>query len=473
MAERREDMVDVIVVGGGISGLVTAFAALERGLEVRLFEKEDRLGGKVVTREEKGYLIELGPNSALETTPRISQLLESLGMKEALEYARESAARRFVLRDGRLREVPTNPRTFLTSPLFGWKAKLRLVTELFRPPRPREEESLASFVRRRFGKEFLDYAVDPFVAGVYAGDPERLSLQAAFPKLAELERRYGSVLRGAVKGRKERKKRESEGEVSKQSARIFSLERGLGQLTDALARRLGQRATVGSEVVALHEGGGKWTVRVRRDGEETLHMARSVVLAAPAYSAAELLRPLDEDLAEALRRIAYPPVAVVVLGYSREAVGHDLEGFGFLVPRVEKREILGSLWISSIFSGRAPKGEVSLTTFLGGTRQPESASGAEEELVRRVHDELTRILGLSERPRFAVVKRWERAIPQYELGYKYLLEKLEAFERAHPGLFFCANFKGGISFADCIANGYTTAEKLSERVSEAESSRVS
>ncbi len=308
-------------------------------------------------------------------------------------------------------------------------------------------------MRRRLGNEFLDYAIDPFVSGIYAGDPEQISVPAAFPRLHALEQKYGSLIRGQIMGARERRKNP---EKAKNAAKSFSFDRGMQVFPRALAGRLAHYLP-GTRVESIaRRPGGDYEVRALRAGVPVTFAARVLVVAAPAYRAAAFLEPLSAPLARALEAIRYAPVAVVASAYRREDVGHDLAGFGFLVPKKERRRILGSLFSSSMFEGRAPAGHVLLTTFVGGLRNPEMTTLADGELTGAVEGELAALVGAG-KPLWHEIVRWTHAIPQYTIGH---LERIAAVDRAaaaFPGLFWCANWRGGVSVSDCVKNGHAMA----------------
>lgn len=464
------DTVDVVVVGGGISGLAAAHWLNKEGVDVLVLEKDPEPGGTMKTVTENGFLVELGPNSALETTPLIRTIVDDTGMREEFLIANPEGKNRFIVKQGVLHALPMSPISFLRTPLFTPGAKLRLFREPF-IGRADHEESIAEFVQRRLGDEFLEYAIDPFVAGIYAARPEALSVRAAFPKLYALEEKYGGLLKGMILGRKERNAR---AEKAKDRARTFSFRNGMQSLPRAVVRRLGNRALFSARVTSLkdraREGASEESNGPRyqleyldRDTTREV-LAHVVIIATPANAAAALVRMFSASLAHTLDTIIYAPVASVFLGYRREDVAHPLNGFGFLVPSRERRKILGCLWSSSLFPGRAPEGHVGLTVFLGGGRQPELA-GLEEESLRDLADsELKNIVQSRGKPVYWKVTKWPRAIPQYEVGYLDRMQKVTEFEETYPGILFCSNYRGGIAVGDCIRNAEDIARRAADHV---------
>ena len=449
---------DVIVVGGGISGLATAFDLQQRGYTVEVLEATQRAGGVIGSRHRDGIMYETGPNSTLDTTPLINTLLADLGIAGERVDANAVAATRFIVRGGRLVPLPMSPQAFLTTPVFSLGAKLRLLREPFIAMTPAGvDESIADFVRRRLGVEFLDYAIDPFVAGVYAGDPEEISVGAAFPRLLAIEQKYGSLIKGQIKGARERK---ANAEKSKNAAMSFSFRNGMQALTDALARAL-PWIEFGVRVErVVRNADGSMTVEATRGGTPIARRARAAVIAAPAYAAAAMIAGPAPAAAQALAAIQYAPIAAVASAYRRPGVAHSLAGFGFLVPKKEQRTILGSLFSSSMFDGRAPEGTVLLTTFAGGRRNPEIAALSDEAVAQTAREELASLVGAVAPPLWQEVVRWPQAIPQYNLGHLDRLRYIDAAEAALPGLYFCANYRGGVSVGDCIKSAHATAENV-------------
>lgn len=451
---------DVLVVGAGVSGLTTAFRLAARGIRTEVIDAAGRPGGVIESVQSDGVLYERGPNSILDTSPRINELLDQLGIRADRVDASAVSAQRFVVRTGRLVALPRSLPAFLGAPLFSTRAKLALLREPFiaRLP-PEAEESVAQFVTRRLGREFLDYAIEPFVAGIYAGDPTQLSLPAAFPRLHALEQRYGSLVKGQIARMWEKDRHP---EQPKSVARSFSFVRGLQTLTDALAAAVSVRTA--TRATSLRHAAGAIVVTVERAGAATEVRARAVVLAVPAERAAILVRDVAPDAARALAAIPYAPVASVASVYRRADVTHALDGFGFLAPRVEQRRILGTLFSSTMFAGRAGKDEVLLTTFVGGQREPALAALPETDLVRIVSAELAALLGAREAPLSCAVTRWPRAIPQYTLGHLQRISAAARAESALPGLFLCASYRGGVAVGDCIASGCHTADTVTHHL---------
>jgi oxygen-dependent protoporphyrinogen oxidase len=447
---------DTIIVGAGISGLAAAHGLCARSRTCAVLDAGNEAGGVIGTRRRDGFLYEMGPNSTLDTTPLINALLEELGIAKERVDANAVAATRYVVRGGKLMALPGSPGAFFTTRAFTLAAKLRLFGEPFIPrTEAGVDESIAAFVRRRLGNEFLDYAIDPFVAGIYAGDPERISVAAAFPKLLALEQAYGSLIKGQIVGARARRK---SGEVAKNVAASFSFRGGMQTLTDSLAKALPIQTGASVQRIARN-GDGTFLVEGVRDGAPTAMRARSVVVAAPARAAASMIEGIAPDAAAALAAIEYSPIAIVASAYRRSDVAHSLEGFGFLVPKREHRFLLGCLFSSSMFEGRAADGSVLLTTFAGGRRNPEVESMAEADIAAAVRAELAERLGARGVPLWQEVVRWPRAIPQYDIGHLDRVRHIDAAEAALPGLYFCANYRGGVSVGDRIKCGHATAEQ--------------
>ncbi|MEJ7846643.1 MAG: protoporphyrinogen oxidase [Pyrinomonadaceae bacterium] len=442
-------MKKVCIIGCGVSGLTTAFLLKKKGFEVTLFEKSERAGGNIESVNIDGFLIEYAPNSLLRS-PRLADLIRELNLGADILAADAVNKKRYVLRNGKLKSLPMSIARMATNDFFSWKAKLRLLKEPFVRSKSPENESVAEFFERRMGRELLKKAADPFIAGIYAGNPENLSVKAAFPRLYELEKNYGSLIIGSLRSKAEKQ--------DKDFPRTFSFKNGVQTLTDKLVDNLGESIKTKTEVMNIEKAKtGKWLVKT--SAFEKIFDA--VIISTPAQSAAKLIEKFDANLSEKLESVYYPPVAMVFFGVKKESVTEDLDGFGFLVPSSEKRKILGTIWNSSVFPNRAPDGYQLMTTFVGGDRNADIFERSDEEIFEIVYAELENIIGLSQTPSFRHIKRWPKAIPQYELGYDKIESAIEDSENENPGIFFCSNFYKGISVGDCVNNSYAVGDKIS------------
>lgn len=432
-----------IVVGGGLSGLAAAYALSRRGEEFVLLESSFRPGGAVRTERERGFLLELGPNTVRPTAP-LWGLIEELGLAgEALRTDPRSP--RFVDFGGELHEVPMSLGGLAATRLLSPGGKLRLLGEPFVRRGTDPDESVRDFVTRRLGAQVADRLVEPFVAGIFAGDSSRLSAAAAFPALRRSEREHGSLLAGAIAGRLARR---GAGETAPARG-LLSFRDGLETLPRALARRLGSSMRPGVGAMSLAPRAGGWSVAA---GAEELRADR-VVLAAPAHVASMLIAPFAPDAGRALREIPHPPLAVVHLSWPEASMRGPRRGFGHLVAPGGSRRILGAVWSSSLFPGRAPEGRSLLTVFLGGTRDPSAPSLSDAALIDAAARDLESEGLVRGAPDPVRVTRWERAIPQYERGHAGRMEVLADTERRMPGLLFAGNYRGGVSVADVIRSG--------------------
>jgi len=448
----------VVVVGGGLSGLAAAHEILAgaeaRGLPVglELLEAETRTGGKIGTRAAEGYRCELGPNGFLDNSPPTLGLVERLGLSARLLPSNDAARRRYLFLDGRLRALPESPPAFLRSDVVSLPGKLRIAAELIVPrrvPRPGEDETLAAFVRRRLGREALEKLIDPMASGIYAGDPENMSVASCFPKIVALERAYGGLIRGMIAKQREARRAGADRPAGGgPGGKLLSFVNGLRELVDALAARLGERVRTGAPATAVAPAPGGGCTVLAADG--TARSADAVVLAVPAYAASEALAAAAPEVSDLLRRIPYPPMAVVHFGIPERDLGRPLDGFGFLVPHRERRRILGALWSSSIFDHRAPAGAALLTMMVGGALDTATPLRPDPELAGLVHEELRDTMGQLRAPAHVRITRWERAIPQYVPGHAARLAEAEERLRALPGVFLAGNAYRGIGVNDCV-----------------------
>lgn len=452
---RARGALPVAVLGGGITGLSAAWHLRRAGLPVVLFEAAARAGGAIGTEKRDGWLREAGPNSLLEGSKAVEELVEQVGIGKRRLYAAPEARNRYIVRRGRLVAMPASPAAFIATRLFSWKAKLRVLGEPFCGPcPPGRDETVSEFVLRRLGREFLDYAVDPLVGGIYAGDPARLSVRHAFPRLCALERNHGSLIRGAIRSRNA---------TGGPRGRTFSFPDGLAELPQALAHSLGHSVRRRCLVRAVRRVAPDWEVSWESGGEMAAERFSAAVCALPS-DALHALRFEGVAASEGLRALApmeQPPVVSIFTGFRRGDVTHPLDGFGFLVPAAERRRILGTLFSSTLFPARAPEGCVALTSFVGGARQPELAGLGDEELLLVVRAELESLLGAGAAPEWAELRRWPRAIPQYTLGFGDREKAYAAMEADAPGLFIGGNCRDGISLSQCIESGKRLAAAVS------------
>jgi protoporphyrinogen/coproporphyrinogen III oxidase len=448
----------IVILGAGISGLATAYLLKQKGYDVTVLEKKSEVGGSIETFRENGFLFDRGPNSALETTPLIAKFVEELDLKDQFVYANKAGNKRYILRNNTLHALPMSPQAFLKTKLFSTKAKLRLFAEPFiGKSNDGYYQSIAEFVTRRLGREFLDYAINPFVAGVYAGNPESLSVKSAFPKLYALEEKYGGLIVGTVKSIRERKLR---AEKSKQSAKMLSFKDGMIVLPQAIAKYLGDNLLLQAEVKKIEKDVNRYMIMCLHKDENITISADVIISTVPSFIAADLIGDFDEGLKKHLLDIYYPPVLVQCLAYKREDIKRPLDGFGFLIPSKEKKSFLGAIWNSVIFPNRSSEDTASFTLFIGGARDPEIFSLDKELLFMKVRGEFETLMKITDDPIYSSYKFWPKAIPQYNIGYIEHENYFDEFEKKFPGIILSGNYRGGISVGDCIKNSELVAKKL-------------
>lgn len=461
-------MTRIAVIGGGISGLSTVHAlerlAKEAGLEIStvLLEKEERLGGKIWSRREEGYLCEWGPNGFLDSKPMTLELCDRLGIRERLLRSDDNARKRFIYTGGQLHRLPENGPSFLKSKLISWPGKARLACEPLIPAkRDGEDETLAAFARRRLGAEALDKLIGPMVSGIFAGDPETMSLQSCFPRIYQLEQEYGGLIKAMLKLAKEKKKERQAGKAVASAAGpggvLTSFREGIQELSDATATGLTGQVRRVAKVTSIVAKKGGFELRLADGGSEE---AELVVSAVPAYGLAAMVEGLDPKTSAILLEIPYAPMNVVCFGYAREKIKRDLDGFGYLIPRKEGKHILGTLWDSSIFPNRAPQGQVLLRSMMGGATNPGAIDLTEGEVKQRVMTNLREIMGIDAEPDFMRIYRHQRAIPQYIAGHSRRLLALDERLQAFPGLFLTGNAFFGIGLNDCVNASNQVAERV-------------
>ena len=450
----------VAVVGAGAAGLAAAWTLVRAGVAVTVYEAAGRAGGVIRTERHDGWLVEHGPNSLATIPTAVEPLFAEAGLDRLLVQPGREARRRYVVRDGRPVAVPGSPLAFLRTPLLSGAAKRRLLREPFAPPRTEGgEESVAAFARRRLGPEVESRMIDAVVGGIYAGDPERLSLRHAFPALHALERDHGSLLRGLLRGLRRGAGR---GRAAARGRRIQSFADGMEVLPRTLAAALGERLRLAARVAALRRRPDGWEVEMALAGDVVRRERHDAVLwSAPAHALAALELPgADADAVARIAAVAYAPVAVLALGFRREDVAHPLDGFGMLVPAAEGRRVLGAIFSSTLFPGRAPSGHVALTVIAGGRRRAEDAALSTPALTEHVMRDLRELLGARGEAVFRAHVRWPRAIPQYELGYGAVHAAADRLERQLPGLLFAGSWRHGVAVGDALSSGIGAAQRL-------------
>ncbi len=457
----------VAVIGGGVSGLTVAFELMERaqrlpgGIELTCLERGERSGGNIMTVHRDGFVCEWGPNGFLDNSPPTLTLVRRLGIRDRVTRADRSSANRFIFRAGKLREVPTRPPAFLRSDILPWGAKLRVLMEPLMPSkRSDSDESVFDFASRRIGRGAASVLVDAMVTGIYAGDVRRLSLPATFPRMQQMEAEHGTLFRAMLAKRRQAREsgEQSGGGPAGPGGTLTSFRAGMQELTDTLAARLGERLSLRTRVESIGDLGRRG-FRIHRAEGAPLDV-EALVLACPAWHAAPLVGDMDAEMSREMGGIGSASLAVVHLGYREGAFGQPPNGFGFLVPRGQGLRILGTIWASCVFPGRAPKDSVLFTNMIGGAHDREAAGLDDAALLKAVKDDLLRAMGIVADPWFVEIMRHPRGIPQYNLGHPERVRRIERRLDEHPGLFVSGNSYHGISVNACVEEAPRVAEAV-------------
>jgi oxygen-dependent protoporphyrinogen oxidase len=487
----------IVIIGGGISGLAAAHRLIElckdrkQELQITLMEASSRLGGTIKTESRDGFLLERGPDSFISEKSEALSLAHRLGLDSKLIETNSQYRRSFIVKRGHLRPVPegfqllapTRIWSFVTTDIFSLAGKLRMSADLFLPRKSKNsnldepnDESLASFVRRRLGREALDRMAQPMVGGIYTADPEKLSLRATLPRFLEMEREHRSVILGMWRRGRLQTATEQRGTSGARYSLFLSFEKGMQELVDALSDRIAgselpiansrqaaqAQTRLNTRVQAIKRNAATNQVpnwNVITDRNESL-AADAICLAVPAFAAASLLQDVNEQLVEKLNRISYASTATISLAYRRADIRHQLDGFGFVVPFIERLSLIACTFSNIKFAGRAPDNHVLLRAFVGGALQPDMFALEESEMVARVKNDLCLLLGIEQEPLFTEVAKWQRSMPQYEVGHLDRVRDIENLVQGHSALTLAGNSYRGAGIPDCIRSGEVAAEQM-------------
>lgn len=474
-------MKQIAIIGGGISGLSTAYY-LNKFLkdkkieaQIYIFEKETNLGGSITTLNKNGFIIEGGPDCFISEKPWALKLCKELGIGTEVVGTNEENKKTFILVKKKLIEmpeglmlmIPTKIKPFIKTPLISLAGKIRMGMDLFIPAKKDgADESLGSFVRRRLGQEALDKIAEPLVAGIHAGNPEKMSIKNTFPRFLEMEQKYGSLIKGMLARMNEAQKFTIKNQTGEPKLTLFmTLKEGLAELIDTLKINLlnNTKIMIKNNALSINKitNGNKISYEIKTD-VFTLKDIDTVILTTPAYAASELVKNFDNELSSILSNFPYVSAATVSVGFKRKDIKHPLQGFGFVVPKTEKRKIMATTWTSSKFSHRCGKDYVLLRGFLGGAANEKMAELEEKELVETVLSEWNSIMGISAEPVIQKAYRWIKGMPQYVIGHENTVEKIEKLASHHPGLIINGNYLRGVGIADCIHNSEITAQKIAD-----------
>lgn len=439
------------IIGGGISGLTTGFLLRNQGFDITIYEKSASPGGVIKSVKQDEWLIELGPNTIMAKSEQLWNLIKKLNLETEIVETGDEAKKRYVIKNGRPLPLPASLSQFFSTGLISAKAKLRLFKEPF-ISKGNTEETVSDFFERRLGKEVVDYAVNPFIAGIYAGDPKELIMRHTFSSLYELEQEYGSLARGAIKSVNKKKNKPAK-------KGLISFRKGVQQLPEALALQLRSNMKFTSSISGVFNYETGWQLKTKEQEQPFHHDV--VIFTAPLHTIPSIQVQINRsELFKRLADLRYAPIVTAAVGFNRNQVEHPLDGFGVLVPEVEPFDILGCLFSSSLFEGRAPQDRVLLTCFAGGERSPGMVDESEEAIEALVLQNLESLLGCSGNPLFVNIHKWENAIPQFNKDYQSYLDTMEELEHSNPGFYMTGNFRGEVSVPGCIRSAHETAERV-------------
>ncbi len=447
----------IIVIGAGLTGLTTGYYLKKYGYDVTILEKENRTGGVIQTIHEDGFVYECGPNTGSLTTPEAAELFEDHSDRCTLETAKKEAKRRLIWKKGKWHPLPGGPIEAITTPLFKLKDKFRILGEPFRPKGKDEMETISNMIIRRLGKSFLDYAINPFISGVYAGNPDKLVMKYALPKMYNMEQKYGNLVLGGLKRSKEIK---SDPYLSKATREVFSMEGGLSNLIDSLTKKIGaENIKLGCNIHSVEKVNNGYKINFEQKGQKISFESTQVISTAGAYALPSLFPFLNEEKLKCITNLNYAKIVLVILGY-KEWYGMPLNAFGGLVPAKEKKNLLGILFTSSFFKNRAPQDGCVLSVFIGGRRFPKAVELTDDEIKELVLSNMKNMMATNLEPDLFKIYRYENAIPQYEASTKERLQAIADLEQEHEGLYLAGNIRDGIGMADRIKQGRVIADLI-------------
>ncbi|MEQ8909935.1 MAG: protoporphyrinogen oxidase [Vicingaceae bacterium] len=450
----------IAVLGGGISGLAAAYQLQKKGQDFILLEADAELGGKIKSREVKGYTFELGPNTVLINNPEIKALIADLGLEsEIILPDKEAVKNRFVLKNGKIEAIPNSLSTAWKSKLFQLSTFLKVLQEPLKAQKKNgEEESLADFARRRFGNQIYQDFITPFITGIYAGDPEKMSINHTLSILKEAEDKHGSVVKGMMKIIKEKKAQNEIHQLPKQ--KIFTFKKGLARLIEALSSAIGPKIETEAMVESIRQNGKRYEVYYKQEGEVKSIVVDRLISTLPAPSLSFLIKNMDENLGAELKKVNYVPAVITHFGFPKTAHQFQQKAFGILSRKEEQVPFLGLLFNSHFFPDHAPEQKELITVISGGYRQPDLINKEESKIIGEIQNSLRELIALSDQVDFTHVYKWPKAIPQFEMGHQAILDQIEKFETNHPNFYIRGNFTQGISVSDCIANSAKLVDKL-------------
>lgn len=448
----------IAILGAGISGLTTAWYLKKKGYDVTVYEKTDRPGGQIETELKGDYLLDKGTIACIETNSLIPELVKELKLEDSFFYAGEKGNLKQAYIGSELYDLSMNPNNLLKFPLFSFKTKLKFFLEPFIPRSKRGAGlAVAPFIRRRLGEEFLKYVIEPFSSEVYAGDPERLSIEAAYPKLFDLEQKYGSIIKGFRKAPFQK----DEKDEFAGSGKLFGFEKGMGQLTDALAKSLGIRINYLHDILKIEKFEDSYNLVINKKGDIKNQKFDVVVTVLPAFVVSDSVKEMSEKLAGILDRVEYVPLTQVYMAFLKQDLEMTTKGYTVLIPATEKKDVLNIALVSDLLPGRCPEERRLFSVMMGGSRGRDIFNLDPVEVKKKAIAMVSEIFKAKDKPVFISVKSWKKAVPQYNTDHLSLMKSITEFENEHRGLFISGNFTGGVSIGDSILHSYRTAERVS------------